>query len=1264
MEHSRVVHRCGIAGLVLAIFVLAPSWAAGEEEPNPAHWLAEAEKNLAQARSEIAKRADDPQFWGVLTMMEVMVAHHRATVAAAGDAEKIVPPDNRAISARVLSEWKKLRPQAATPYLVEIQELPPERQEEAVLALLDRFPDDHHLLARTITILSQRHEAARATALVEAALERHPERSELWPLAIRLAESQGLVSRQRELLDGWLDRHPHDANAFRTWMDSWDPGRDPRVAHARVVEFLSSKSVDASRVEICGWLLTLAKGAHREPALRCLADATTAQDAPIRERASALLASTLAGSGDLEGFAQAVAELSPSSRWSAVQTAAQSVPAEDCAARFAILMLVPWQDVPRESGARGWFSSLVGCQRFGSARREFLAAAAQEDGVMEAWFSKVDGRYREDFALAPQLVEVLERRLAAEPEAREVWATLARAYELAGFDERRAAHLTSWLGSKIPWSWPEDFEWLAGFQASQGQFPKAIATLQKVLSQTKSPKIASRLGDLFLMSGQAGQLETFAQQLAADGDPGVAAVAHLLRAHAALASQSADAGERALAQYAAYFATATYPDREVAREYVSIAIGVSGPGVAAEVATTLCAGGLNSGTSLTPAECAASLLVEQGQGEGALAPLEAAVARAPDDLRLLDQLGWAALRVGALDRAEAAFRRIVATDPASANAWRGLGQVVDRRGAVGEIDELLAQAERALGAAPPELTLAVAGTLRKHGEARRAIPLLEKLRSLSPSPSVDIELRLAYAAAASEPTATTVVAKPTASVAQTPSAEHLRALAEIDSVWLGLGGQVDAARAKELIVAAAAKGNPYAAVRLAILHDSGRLGFAQSAKQAAAIATPHLPALRAAAEAGDAAAQYMWGTVLQRGIATGKHLPAAIAWLRKAADRGEAGAQYNLGWAAWAGQGLPQDDQEAVRWFTMAAGAGHASAMTRLANLMLEGSPQVRNAAAGAQWLEKAAERGDPDAVAWWGRRLLLGAEGVAAQPELARPWLEKAAKLDHDWGLYSLAGALLVGNGGPPDEKRAVELFLRVAARGQPAAMFQLLWQQALGRGTARDPQRAEQWIEQAAAHGGDDWSDILGANPRHSAAAQKYFRQGLAQLESLAATGDALAGGILAHLYFSGYGVESDPVRGVAFARRAAAAGSSAAMRVLGRAYRHGQGGVQVDAEQAAAWWGRGAEAGNSFCMMWLSQMLFEGEGVARDPVLALSWLERSGAIGNYWAINNLSHLFTEGRHGIAPDEAKAAIWMRKAAANGVDEAKGWLRAHGLEE
>jgi TPR repeat protein len=63
------------------------------------------------------------------------------------------------------------------------------------------------------------------------------------------------------------------------------------------------------------------------------------------------------------------------------------------------------------------------------------------------------------------------------------------------------------------------------------------------------------------------------------------------------------------------------------------------------------------------------------------------------------------------------------------------------------------------------------------------------------------------------------------------------------------------------------------------------------------------------------------------------------------------------------------------------------------------------------------------------------------------------------------------------------------------------------------------------------------------------------------------------------------------------------------------------------------------------------FNGEGVARDVAIGLTWLRRAAEQGSPSAQSNLGVLYAEGRD-VPRDESQAVFWIRKAALNGDAE------------
>lgn len=74
-------------------------------------------------------------------------------------------------------------------------------------------------------------------------------------------------------------------------------------------------------------------------------------------------------------------------------------------------------------------------------------------------------------------------------------------------------------------------------------------------------------------------------------------------------------------------------------------------------------------------------------------------------------------------------------------------------------------------------------------------------------------------------------------------------------------------------------------------------------------------------------------------------------------------------------------------------------------------------------------------------------------------------------------------------------------------------------------------------------------------------------------------------------------------------------------------------------------------------LGLRLYRGDGVARDPHQALSWMRSAGERGNLDAQLALGGFYLAGLAEMGPDPAEAEIWLNLAAVRGSAEAKRLL-------
>lgn len=155
------------------------------------------------------------------------------------------------------------------------------------------------------------------------------------------------------------------------------------------------------------------------------------------------------------------------------------------------------------------------------------------------------------------------------------------------------------------------------------------------------------------------------------------------------------------------------------------------------------------------------------------------------------------------------------------------------------------------------------------------------------------------------------------------------------------------------------------------------------------------PELRAAAEQGDAKAQYQLG----RRIESAGHGPFGVAerdaeavpWFRKAADQGYAPAQVTLANFYNSGRGGKKDWAESARLYRLAAEQGYAPGQMTLGSLYMSGKRGLKQDPVEAvKWYRKAAEQGDRGGQTELGIAYANGT-GVPVDLVQAYYWMKRA---------------------------------------------------------------------------------------------------------------------------------------------------------------------------------------------------------------------------------------------------------------------------------
>lgn len=226
----------------------------------------------------------------------------------------------------------------------------------------------------------------------------------------------------------------------------------------------------------------------------------------------------------------------------------------------------------------------------------------------------------------------------------------------------------------------------------------------------------------------------------------------------------------------------------------------------------------------------------------------------------------------------------------------------------------------------------------------------------------------------------------------------------------------------------------------------------------------------------------------------------------------------------------------------------------------------------------------------------------------------EEAAQGDSE-AIYRLGEMYYLGNfastGGPErDRARGVELWMPLAEAGDPRAQWRVGdAYSVIGDGIETDLELGYTWLRASA-----DQGYLYAMHP-------------------------------LGGMYLNGRGVEADEDEAYRLFRLGAEAGAQRSIVALAQMYQRPDQGPVHDPQEGVHWFRLGAEQNNSNAVRGLSDAYLNGDGVERDPIMALrvyvEYEERTGQEQTRALLRILEQMTDEER----------------ARADEIAEAEGWL-------
>ncbi|MBU5679196.1 SEL1-like repeat protein [Blautia sp. MSJ-9] len=287
-----------------------------------------------------------------------------------------------------------------------------------------------------------------------------------------------------------------------------------------------------------------------------------------------------------------------------------------------------------------------------------------------------------------------------------------------------------------------------------------------------------------------------------------------------------------------------------------------------------------------------------------------------------------------------------------------------------------------------------------------------------------------------------------------------------------------------------------------------------------------------------------------------------------------------------------------------------------------------------------------------------------------AATWFEKAIKKGYFDAANNLIYMYKNGKEVPQDNKKIIELLEQSANSGNSTAMYNM--GRIYGYGECNqevDLRKSLNWFKIAEENNFEDAKDDIeyvlqkmydtakdyrkGTNgcEKNEEEAIKYYKL-VAEDESAEEELQSLS------CYYLGYimannETEEDDAEAARWYERAIEKGDTDAMNNLADMYKDGRG-VSQDYKKAMKLYEQAIEKGNAVAKNDLAYMYMYGEGVDRDYKKAMELYKQAANDGVSTAMANIGWIYEWGLCGQQKDLKKALKWYKKAQENGYDNAE----------
>jgi TPR repeat protein len=293
--------------------------------------------------------------------------------------------------------------------------------------------------------------------------------------------------------------------------------------------------------------------------------------------------------------------------------------------------------------------------------------------------------------------------------------------------------------------------------------------------------------------------------------------------------------------------------------------------------------------------------------------------------------------------------------------------------------------------------------------------------------------------------------------------------------------------------------------------------------------------------------------------------------LKAAAEAGDAEAQYQVALEYNSGRGVKRNRHLAWEWMEKAANQRLPMAQGKLGTWYHDKSDYEK----AVEWWRKAAEQDYAESQHNLGYAYRVG-QGVPPDRMLGLEWTQKASALGLAISTYTLSEHYALGIGFAVDSARAVALCTQAAQEGCAAAQLRLAKRLEFGLDVAMDLEQAIYWYLKAAGSGNAEAQYILGCKYLKGSQVAQDYAKALELFEKAARQAHGGAQSNIGYMFEYGLGVKLSLETAFSYYCNAVGNKNKTAAFNLGLMYRDGRG-VKKDIERAKREFRRALELGN---------------------------------------------------------------------------------------